>query len=206
MPFWRKRMEAEVFGGHLLWEFAKYGKGAEAGLTELLEGGVELVSVDQRLRDANVAVTTRQRYQLFFTALMGQLAFHSLKEKRLEQLRAGFESEFPRLNEELAGILGCPPGDLAETHRFSELAAGVIRRNPRFQQTGDLLNSTRGVEGSLCEELGLLLLHEALADCVALEKGVEEADRKYKCLQKIALSMLAAYDEGAVHYKQYKLT
>jgi hypothetical protein len=206
MAFWRKKMDVETFGKHLLWEFAKYGKGAESGVSELLESSDRRASVEERLVEAGVAPATRQRYQLFFTALMGQLAFHSLKERRLERLKAGFESEFAGLNQELAGLLGCPPADLEETRHFSALAADVIGRNAHFEKTGDLLNQNRGVENSLCEELGLLLMNEALAGCDSLRKGLDSAAKRSKCLRGMALTMVACYDEGAMHYKQYKLT
>lgn len=205
MPLWRKKIDAEQFGALLLWELAKYGKGAEAGLTELLESGDRRASVDQRLRDSGVNLVTRQRYQLFFTALMGQLAFHSLREKRLEKLMAGFEKEFPALNQEMSGVLDIAPTDLKETRHFSDLASDIVRKNKRFQTTGDLLNASKGIEGSLCEELGLLLLDKALEGSEPLAKGLQNKDQRLRCLRKMALTIVTAYDEGAMHYKQYKL-
>lgn len=211
MPLWRQKIASHEFGRYLLWELAKYGKGAEDALIQLLPGSVALLGADMALRESGVLGIQRHRYQMHFTAMMGELAFHSMREKRLAPLKVGFDSDIPALSKELAGILDCQESNLLSMKRFAELTSQRIVANTRFQKTTEIfdlrLNSPGGLDspGGLVEELSIGVFKTSFSEKSVLWAGFRDPTKRSAYLMTLAMTVNSAFKWGAMFYKQYKL-
>lgn len=205
MAFWRKKIEAREFGGYLLWELAKYGKGAESALVQLLDRPSTIMDVNDRLQMAGVAAIERHRFQMLFTAMLGEFCFHSIREKKLNDLRMGFSQDLPNLFEELAGILSCEPSELSAFGEFATAISERIAADDGFGRNGPIDVSVSGSPGRLMEEAGEALLTSSFNTESVLVKNLSDPAKQSSYLMTLAISTDRAYRWGSEFYKQFKI-